>query len=401
MMRDAQALVVGGGPAGTASAIALAQAGVDTLLVAGAPAPPDNRTTAFLAGSVAALDSLDVWQRCVGKAAPLRTMRIADATNRLLRAPEVAFESHEVGLEAFGWNIPNAELMAAMRARMADLPNLAVLAENATSIDLDDDGARVETASGTFCAPVVVAADGKKSPVREAAGIGTRTHAYPQVAITLNLTHTRPHQDISTEFHTPTGPFTLVPLPGLRSSLVCVVSPAEADRLLALDPSALSAELERRSHSILGKLTVEPGRGAWPLSVVTAERFGARRAMLVGEAGHVFPPIGAQGLNLGLRDAALAAEIIVEAIRHGDDPGREDATARYHRARSLDVNMRTTAVDLLNRSLLSPFLPVQGVRGAGLYALKTLGPLRRLFMREGVSPRAAEPKLMRGEKLAV
>jgi 2-octaprenyl-6-methoxyphenol hydroxylase len=400
MGRTADVLVVGGGPAGTAAALALAGAGLKTTLVAGPPAKPDNRTTALLAGSVRALESLDVWPRCADKAAPLRVMRIADDTGRLLRAPEVAFDSGEIGLEAFGWNIANTDLMAALRARAAELPDLTIIPAPADRVDLSDDCASVDAAGDTLTAPVIVAADGRKSLVRDAAGIATRTSVYPQTAITLNLTHTRPHHDASTEFHTPSGPFTLVPLPGLRCSLVCVVAPADADALLALDPVSLARNLERRAHSILGKFTVEAGRGVWPLSSVTAERFGAHRALLVGEAGHVFPPIGAQGLNLGLRDAALAAEVIAEAATRGEDTGGTAVTDRYHRLRAVDVTMRTTAVDLLNRSLLSSFLPVAGIRGAGLHALKSVGPLRRLFMREGVAPRIAEPKLMRGEVLA-
>ena len=217
-------------------------------------------------------------------------------------------------------------------------------------------------------------------------------------ALTLNLGHTRPHNSVSTEFHTETGPFTLVPLPGLRSSLVCVEQPDEAERLAELDPEALSAEIERRAHSILGKIAVEDGRGLFPLGTETARSFGRRRVALIGEAAHVFPPIGAQGLNLGLRDAATISELVAETHRDGGDIGAADLLARYDRLRRADVTTRAFAVDALNRSLLSDFLPVQGARGLGLYLLDRIAPLRRAFMREGVQP-AAQPRLMRGEAL--
>jgi 2-octaprenyl-6-methoxyphenol hydroxylase len=244
----------------------------------------------------------------------------------------------------------------------------------------------------------VVGADGRKSICRAAAGIETERHSYPQAALTLNLAHTRPHKGVSTEFHTASGPFTLVPLPGLRSSLVCVVAPDEAERLADLDAETLSAEIERRAHSILGKITVEDGRGLFPLGVETAQSFARNRIALVGEAGHIIPPIGAQGLNLGLRDAATISELVVEARRDGGDVGSADVLARYERLRRADVTSRALAVDALNRSLLSDFLPVQGARGFGIYLLDRIAPLRRAVMREGVEP-AVQPRLMRGEAL--
>jgi 2-octaprenyl-6-methoxyphenol hydroxylase len=212
----------------------------------------------------------------------------------------------------------------------------------------------------------------------------------------VSFGHTRPHNDTSTEFHTVTGQFTLVPLPGDRSSLVWVLSPDDAEEKSQLDDASLSDAIEKASHSILGKIAVEPGRGVFPLSVIGAERFAANRIALVGEAAHIIPPVGAQGLNLGLRDAAAIAELVAAAWRAGRDIGGDDLLVRYDRMRRADVGSRTLAADLLNRSLLTGFLPVQGLRGLGLYALDRIGPLRRAVMREGVAPRASQPRLMRG-----
>jgi 2-octaprenyl-6-methoxyphenol hydroxylase len=397
---QAEVVVVGGGPAGLTAAIALAGAGIPTALVAGRPRRVDNRTTALLAGSVAALEALGVWARCGEQAAALRTMRIVDDTDRLWRAPEVRFEAAEIGLDAFGWNIENRHLVDALQARAAALTHLVRIDQEAHAVESSDDGIRIMLADdGSVTARLVVAADGRRSLCRAAAGIETDSRSYPQTALTFNLAHTRPHRDTSTELHTAHGPFTLVPLPGLRASLVCVVAPDEAARIEALSTDALDAEIERRSHSILGKVKVEPGHGAFPLGIETARRFAARRIALIGEAGHVIPPIGAQGLNLGLRDVATIAELAVAAHRNGEDVGGEDVADEFDRRRRADVKSRTTAVDLLNRTLLSDFLPAQSVRGLGLYVLDRIGPLRRAMMREGVAPRLSEPRLMRGEAL--
>jgi 2-octaprenyl-6-methoxyphenol hydroxylase len=390
--------VVGGGPAGLTAAIALAAAGVETALVSRAP-PADNRTTALLSGSVAALETLDVWSLCVAHAAPLTAIRLIDDTARLVRAPEVTFEASEIGLAAFGHNIENRHLLAALDRRAAALPNLRRIAAAATAVQPGDHDVTITLDSGAMLSVrLVVGADGRKSLCRAAAGIETERRDYPQVALTLNLGHARPHHGISTEFHTETGPFTLVPLPGLRSSLVCVVDPAQAEDLRALDERALSPEIERRSHSILGKVTVGEARNIFPLGIETARAFGRARIALIGEAAHVIPPIGAQGLNLGLRDAATIGELVVETRREGGDVGAAEVLARYDRMRRTDVTTRAFAVDALNRSLLTDFLPVQGVRGFGLYLLDRIAPLRRAVMREGVEP-AAQPRLMRGEAL--
>jgi 2-octaprenyl-6-methoxyphenol hydroxylase len=394
--RDTPAAVIGGGAAGLVAALGLAHFGVPTVLVARRPDRIDNRTTALMGPSVAALEALGVWGHCRAHAAPLRVMRIVDDTGRLWRAPEVRFEAAEIGLEAFGWNIENVHLVAALWERVAATPSITHVAAQAQTIHINDSAVAATLDDGTtLTCRLAIGADGRNSICRTAAGIALDTHTYPQAALTYTLAHTRPHCDVSTEFHTAHGPFTLVPLPGARSSLVCVVASDEAARLGALADPALDAEIERRSHSILGKTRVERGHGAFPLAVATASEFAANRIALVGEAAHLFPPIGAQGLNLGLRDAVTIAEIAGDIFRAGGDIGAVEATDEYDRRRRADIKSRTVAVDLLNRSLLSDFLAVQGLRGLGLYVIDRIGPLRRAVMREGVAPRAAMPALMR------
>jgi len=394
------AVVVGRGPAGLTAAIALAEGGTQTLLVGSRPAKPDNRTTALLADSVTALNTLGVWSLCRAKAAPLKVMRIVDDTGRLWRAPEVRFEASEIGLDAFGYNIENRHLIDAMEERARNLSGLQIVDGEVLAIKPERDEVAIELRDGaTYRAPIAIGADGRNSICRSAVGIDMDERDYPQVAITLCVRHSRPHQDTSTEFHTPYGPFTLVPLPGNRSSLVWVVDPETADDLASLDDAELSAEIERASYSILGKIEAEPARGRFPLRVATARRFADRRIALVGEAAHVIPPIGAQGLNLGLRDAATISELAIKADRQSQDIGGAEMLASYDRLRRADVGSRTFAIDLLNRTLLSDFLPAQSMRGLGLYLIDRIGPLRRAVMREGVAPAAARPRLMRGEAL--
>ncbi|MGE3150807.1 MAG: FAD-dependent monooxygenase, partial [Pseudorhodoplanes sp.] len=262
--------VVGAGPTGLMAAIALAASGVPVTMIA-PPARADHRTTALLASSVTALDTVGVWRTCEAQAAPLRVMRLIDDTGRLLRAPEARFDAREIGLEAFGYNIENNILVAALNARAAELPALRRIDEEADAISCEDDAVRITLRSGKVVgARLIVGADGHRSLCRSAAGIGTNLQDYRQVALTYNVVHERGHQGISTEFHTATGPFTLVPRPGNRSSIVCVVDAAQADRLDGMDAPALARELERRAHSILGKINVETDRGRFPLATEIA-----------------------------------------------------------------------------------------------------------------------------------
>ena len=221
------------------------------------------------------------------------------------------------------------------------------------------------------------------SPAREAAGISTSARSYPQAALVLNFGHRGDHGFTSTEFHTETGPFTQVPLPGNRSSLVWVVRPETARELAALDDLTLSTRVEQRMQSMLGRVSVEPDRQIYPLSTVTPRRFARDRVALVGEAAHVFPPIGAQGLNLGIRDID---DLIGIACENRNDPGAAKALATYDFKRRPDILARSSAVNLLNMSLLSDMLPAQVARSAGLGMLGGFSPLRAFFMREGLRP---------------
>lgn len=384
--------MVGAGAVGLTAAVALARAGREVTLL-GRPGPlRPGRTVALLQGSVDLLRLIGVWPAIEADAEPLRTMRIVDATGSLFAPPPVAFEAREIGLEAFGYNIDNARLEAALREAASATPGLSLVAGTATVARLGTDEVAVETDGGhRLGAAVAVAADGRDSMLRKAARIGVRATEHPQRALTAVFAHTAPHDDVSTEFHTRQGPFTLVPMPGrdrYRSSLVWVMAPGEAARRRGLMPEVFAREAERQCGHLLGRMTVEGDVGSFPIVTRTATRLVGPRLVLVGEAAHALPPIGAQGLNLSFRDVAALARQLQPGRTGDQDPGAPGRLAAYARERAADVATRAAGVDLLNGSLLSRGLGVDLIRGLGLAALGRITPLRRLVMRHGLAPSA-------------
>jgi 2-octaprenyl-6-methoxyphenol hydroxylase len=400
-LRDVDVLVAGAGPAGLAAALAVARLGlgvtVVTLQPAGGSPPVDRRTAALFGGSITLLRNLGVWDACAGASAPINGIRIVDDTAGLLRAPEVLFTAAELGRDVFGYNVPNAVLTEALGRALDATPSarLAVTARP-PAIAVGPDRVQVAMAEGeTLAAPLLVGADGRGSPARAAAGIGTKTWTYPQTALVTTFRHSRPHDGISSELHRLAGPLTTVPMPGSSSSLVWVETPEEVQRLCALSDARFLAELEERLQGLLGGLSELTPRAAFPLSGLSVDTAGANRVALVGEAAHVIPPIGAQGLNLGLRDAATLADVLADALERDADIGGPDTLAAYAAARSGDIATRITGVDLLNRTLIAGLLPTHLARGIGLHLLKMVGPLRRKVVAEGLQPSSAEPNLMR------
>jgi 2-octaprenyl-6-methoxyphenol hydroxylase len=383
-MQHFEVAVVGGGLAGSVAALALGRAGRKVVLVAPAVEESDKRTTALMDQSIRFMERLGLWEAIAPRAAPLAVMQIIDGTKRLLRAPTTQFRAADVGLAAFGYNMPNQVLHETLNAAVASEPNVTRLEARVDLFDFGQDRVALTLDEGQVLqADFVIAADGKNSAARQAAGIDVRRWSYPQTAVVLNFSHSVAHGNISTEFHTETGPFTQVPLPGARSSLVWVVTPDEARQLSELAPEALAERIETRMQSMLGKVTVETEAQTWPLSSLMAQRFGKGRLALVGEAAHAFPPIGAQGLNLSLRDVIDLSQFLAAKPDH---PIAADAGDEFGRRRRPDIMTRTFGVDMLNRSLLSDLLPVQMARAAGLSLLATAPPLRNLVMQEGIEP---------------
>jgi 2-octaprenyl-6-methoxyphenol hydroxylase len=399
-----EVLVVGAGLAGLVAAIGFAGAGYDVILCGVPEGAGGGRTVALFDSSIRLLEALGAWAGVEARAAPLRGLRIVDDTGSLWSAPPTQFLANEIGLEQFGWNIENVQLVDVLASVARATPGLRMVESRAAHYDFDADLAQARCEDGvTIAARLVAAADGRGSPARKAAGIDCAIRPTPQTALTVIVAHSRPHHGFSTEFHTRGGPFTLVPLPDCgdgtpRSSLVWLMSKPEARRRAALDDAALAAAIEAQSQSMLGKMTIDSRRGAFPMTSQSTARMTARRLALVGDAAHVFPPIGAQGLNLGLRDAAHLIEATGRARQEARDIGGPEALADYENLRRLDVAFRAAAVNGLNRSLLAALPPVDFLRGFGLAALGAIGPLRRFVMREGVAPHLSTPRMMRPQR---
>ncbi|CUH41098.1 2-octaprenyl-3-methyl-6-methoxy-1,4-benzoquinol hydroxylase [Jannaschia seosinensis] len=383
-------VIAGAGPAGLAAACAFGSAGHRVILVdpvtpvTGENAPgADLRTTALLQPARDLLVQAEAWGAIEADATALWTMRMVEAsgTSHLTRD----FKARDVSDAPFGWNVANWALRRALLERVAALPEVETkFGASVASLFVRDSGARVTLDDGErLAAKLVVACDGRNSPLREMAGIGVHRADYGQTAIVFAVAHEMPHDDVSTEIHRTGGPFTLVPLPDRdgqhRSSVVWMDTAAEQTRRMALDDAAFAEEANERSAGVMGPLDVVSPRGAWPITSVLAERFTARRLALIGEAAHGMPPIGAQGLNTSLKDVAALRDL---AARY--PLGSDEMLDGYARARRGDVTMRVAGIDLLNRTSIAGIVPIQALRAAGIAALHDIPPLRRAAMRLGL-----------------
>ncbi|MCV0371431.1 FAD-dependent monooxygenase [Filomicrobium sp.] len=399
---DYDAIIVGAGPTGLAAALAVAQSDLRVALIAAphnpAAAGADTRTAALFKNSLTLLSNIGAWTACEPASAPLNAIRLIDDTGALLRAPEVVFQASEIGHDLFGYNVPQQALVAALRQAAAGFGHGLTVIESAGAQDIavDADRASLTLAEGqTLTTQLIIGADGRRSICRHAAGIATASHTYNQAALACTFKHAVPHHGISTEFHRRAGPMTTVPMPGRASSLIWVEHPDVAHRLASISAADFLHTLEDNLQGLLGKLSDLGPRVVFPLSMMSSESMGRKRIALVGEAAHVAPPIGAQGLNLSFRDIATLADILRTAKLEKQDLGGDDLLRRYDNARHGDVNSRARAVDLLNYSLTSQLIPVQLLRGAGVHALKALSPLRRRIMAAGLAPAGDPPPLMR------
>lgn len=386
-MRTVDAVVVGAGLAGLAAAVAVAKSGAHTLHVA-PKGPPDRRTSALMGPSVDYLTGAGLIDDPAALGHPLRRIRLLDATNRLIRAPETLFDAGEFGLPAFGWNFPNVRLAEAFATAAEGLDDLETVETTFTALQPGPQGWRLSLADGSAVdTRLVVAADGKKSGIRAATGFQTREHAFTQSALVADLELARPIGETSVEFHYPNGPFTLVPAGDRRANLVWIDEESVLRPVREGGETALRLAALEKSQRLFGEITPLTPAFIFPLSTLSVDKAGADGVVLVGESAHAFPPIGAQGLNLGLRDVADLAAALAGASADAPTWARDVSTA-YATRRADDLRRTGGMVDALFRSLLSDLLPTQAARAAGIWMLKLVPPLRRRAFEVGMGARA-------------
>jgi 2-octaprenyl-6-methoxyphenol hydroxylase len=381
--RPVEIAVVGAGITGMAMALALARDGREVTLVSAGPLPRpatgrprDGRTAALMQPAVELLTRQGVFDPVALGAEPLYRLRIVNAA--AAGQPALTFDAAELGLEAFGWNIPNATLAAGLAAAVGRQPGLSVL-EGAPLAGVVETRDRVVLRVGAerLAARLVIGADGRDSAVRDTAAIPVTDRDRGQTAIVCRFAHARPHRNISTELHRKGGPFTMVPLPGRNSSLVWVDTDARSTERLAMDDAAFRAAMAEHATPWLGAIGAISIRHAYPIRARLAKALTAPRRALIGEAAHVMSPLGAQGLNLSLRDVATLADLLA---KHTGDPGADALLAAYAAAREADVKTRFWGVDTLNLLVKTSLPPYRHASSLALGLLDRLPPARRVLM---------------------
>lgn len=387
--------ISGGGIAGLAAAAAFGQAGFTVLLAD--PAPPvdaaeadgsDLRSTAFLQPARDLFERTGLWPALAPHAMPLEILRAVDTTGW---PPEIRasrdFRADDISDRPFGWNLPNWQTRHVLTGTIAAMPNVELrMGTGFARLLTRDREAIVTLTDGTaLSARLAVAADGRDSPLREAAGIGVTTTRYGQKAVAFNVTHPLPHDNVSTELYNEGGAFVLVPLPDLRggpaSAVVWMNDGRRSLDLMAMEEAAFSREATLRSCGVLGELTLASPRRLWPVVTQRAEALTAQRTAIVAEAAHVLPPIGAQGLNTSLHDIVALVDL---AAADPGGLGGPKMLAAYEATRERDIRARAAVIDLFNRVCRSGEVPVQALRLAGLKAVHDIAPLRRAVMRAGL-----------------
>lgn len=394
--------ISGGGVPGLTLALLVAELGL-SVVVADPQRPnpdsidkPDGRTAALMAGSVNILKATGHWDGVAHRGAALETLRIVED-----KKTQADFHAADIGLPYFGINMPNAPLRVALFTAAEQHENITLLCpDRIQSAEADDVGITLSTSGGkSFRARLLAGADGRSSQTRALCGIDVRERDYGQKAITCVFSHSKPHQGISTEIHRSGGPFTMVPLPGDQSSVVWVEYAADADAFTALRKQDFTQALQDRTNGLVGKIELVTSPESWPLKAMQAKSFIAPRTALMAEAAHVLHPLGAQGLNLSLRDAATLAEEITDAARRGLDIGSATVLNRYQHRRKADIFSRLIGTDSLNRMVSNNIGLLKVLRSAGLKTIESIEPLRRFAMQEGVMPGYDDSRLSRGEAL--
>lgn len=398
LRREADIFISGGGIAGQVAAAVFAERGFAVIMAD--PVPPvteaglegsDLRSTAFLRPARALFQACGLWPLLAPHATPLARLAVIDTTGwpPVVRERR-SFAAAEMGDEPFGWNLMNWVVRRELAAYLQGAERITALyGTGFASLVQRSDGVIVGLNDGSQVrAKLAIAADGRMSPLREAAGIGARITRYGQKALAFTVTHDLPHENVSTEIYNEGGAFTIVPLPDVAgkpaSAVIWMNFGPRAVDLMAMPVDEFEDVMFARSTGLLGRMRLEGRRSAWPIVTQTAERLTDGRVALVAEAAHALPPIGAQGLNTSLND--IAALLEAASVSHSD-PGAAAVLEAYARARRADIAARARVIDLFNRVARSGGAGMQAVRLLGLKAVHDIAPLRRGVMRAGLGPR--------------
>lgn len=404
---ETKALIVGGGIAGLTLANLLAKAGLPCILVDNGDILTDKevkasgRTVALMNSSISVIQAANLKDDITELGTPLKQMRLKDDGNPNIDVKEVNFPANDIGLDQFGFNIPNLKLKQILQKQLKKNKKVSFL----TGTKLEEYKTSEQKVYATLSdgskitADVIIGVDGRNSKVRNTAGISVKEEEYNQSAITCIISHTKPHDNVSTEHHRPGGPFTLVPMEGNQSAIVWAEKTDETNRIMALPKNLFEKTLQENSHGIVGKITLENSPESWPLKTLIAQKFTSERVAIAAEAAHVMSPIGAQGLNLSLRDVAALAETIVDAARVGADIGSDNVLKTYDSRRKLDVLTRVAGIDRFSKIVSNNIGFLRGIRRTGLMSLEAIPPLKQFIMHQGLAPNMDEGRLVRGEAL--
>ncbi|MCE9522184.1 MAG: FAD-dependent monooxygenase [Alphaproteobacteria bacterium] len=405
--RRADVVIAGGGMVGLTLGLALARAGLETIVVDGfdpglvLDAKFDGRVSSFAPASRRVLMALGLWPHVEDVAQPVLDIIVGDGSVKGgASAALLHFDHREMGDQPLAHMIENRHFRMALQRELGQAPLLTLIApQRVTAATLGRSSMEVVLGDGQrLGAGLCIAADGRESPLREAMGIKTTGWAYAQTGIVATIAHERPHEGVAHELFLPSGPFAILPMTGHRSSIVWTERSDQAPAFVGLNDEDFAREVRQRFGDQWGAIKVEGPRWFYPLSMQLAHSYIAPRFALAGDAGHSVHPIAGQGLNLGLRDAAALAEVVIDAKRLGLDIGSEAVLARYQAWRRFDNALFTASMDALNRLFSNDIVPLAMVRRLGLDVVDAIVPLKRFFMRQAGGEGGEVPRLMRGEE---
>ena len=403
-----EVLIIGGGLVGAAQAISLAISGVDVCVVdhinpqSGLGTEFDGRTSAIALATRRVLQNIGVWKKLGANPAPIKDIRVTDGSSLFF----LHYDHRDLGDDPFGYIVENRHMRQALMSRLAELPNVQIIAparvqkltraSNAAEACLED--------GHVIKAQLIIAAEGRHSPTRDSAGIRLTQWSYKQVAIVCSVNMERSHDFIAHEHFLPAGPFAILPLNGdgpkclgNRASIVWTERDDLADVMVGLSDDEFKFEFDQRFGDFLGDTNIVGPRWRYPLSLQFAESCTSKRLALVGDASHGMHPIAGQGLNMGIRDVAALTEVIDSAKKAGTDLGAASILENYERWRRFDNTMMLVATDFLNRVFSNNIMPIKLARDFGLAAVNNMPSLKKIFMRHAMGEIGKLPKLMRGE----